>query len=47
MAAYTGQKVAFDYLATQSEMNLFPENLAWDGSLPQPQYAIPGKTKLV
>ena len=47
VAAYTGQKVAFDYLAEKSEIDLFPKNLSWDADLPEPQFAIPGKTKLV
>jgi predicted dehydrogenase len=47
VAAYTGQKVAWDFLATKSELDLFPKNLSWDGSLPPPHYAIPGKTKLI
>jgi myo-inositol 2-dehydrogenase/D-chiro-inositol 1-dehydrogenase len=47
VAAYTGQKVTWDFLAKQSKLDLFPPNLAWDGSLPKPQHAVPGKTKLV
>ena len=47
VAAYTGQKVTWDFLAKESKLDLFPQNLAWDGSLPKPQHAVPGKTKLV
>jgi myo-inositol 2-dehydrogenase/D-chiro-inositol 1-dehydrogenase len=45
MAAYTGQEVTWDQ-ALNSQESLFPANLAWDGSLPAPQMALPGITKL-
>jgi predicted dehydrogenase len=47
VAAYTGQKVSFDFLAKESKLDLFPKELAWDSSLPKPEFAIPGRTKLV
>jgi len=47
VAAYTGQRVTWDFLANKSELDLFPKELSWGGSLPTPQAAIPGKTKLV
>ncbi|MEO1992777.1 MAG: Gfo/Idh/MocA family oxidoreductase [Pirellulales bacterium] len=47
VAAYTGQRVTWDFLAKKSEMDLFPKELSWNGTLPQPQFAVPGKTKLV
>ena len=47
VAAYTGQRVTFDFLAKESKLDLFPADLAWDSSLPKPEFAIPGKTKLV
>jgi myo-inositol 2-dehydrogenase / D-chiro-inositol 1-dehydrogenase len=47
VAAYTGQKVSFDFLAKESKLDLFPAELTWESSLPKPQFAIPGKTKLV
>lgn len=47
VAAYTGQKVTFDFLAKESKLDLFPKDLAWDSSLPKPGFAIPGRTKLV
>ena len=47
VAAYTGQRVTFDFLAKESKLDLFPKELAWDGVLPPPRPAIPGKTKLV
>jgi len=47
VAAYTGQKVSFDFLAKESKLDLFPAELTWDSSLPEPTFAIPGKTKLV
>jgi myo-inositol 2-dehydrogenase/D-chiro-inositol 1-dehydrogenase len=47
VAAYTGQKVTFDFLAKESKLDLFPAELTWESPLPKPQFAIPGKTKLV
>jgi len=47
VAAYTGQRVTFDFLAKESQLNLFPTDLTWESSFPEPQFAIPGKTKLV
>ncbi|MFM9059439.1 MAG: Gfo/Idh/MocA family protein [Planctomycetaceae bacterium] len=47
VAAYTGQRVTFDFLAKESKLDLFPKDLAWDGALPAPKFAIPGKTRLV
>jgi len=47
IAAYTGQRVAWDFLAKESKLDLFPKNLAWDASLPAPSNAVPGRTKLV
>jgi len=46
VAAYTGQRVTFDFLAKESQLDLFPADLAWDSPLPAPQFAIPGRTKL-
>jgi hypothetical protein len=46
VAAYTGQKVTFDFLAKESKLDLFPKELTWDSTLPKPQFAIPGRTKL-
>ncbi len=47
VAAYTGQRVTFDFLVNESKLDLFPKDLTWDTSLPAPAYAIPGRTKLV
>ena len=47
MAAYTGQRVTFDFLANESKLDLFPQELDWAGSLPQPRHAVPGRTQLV
>jgi predicted dehydrogenase len=46
VAAYTGQKVTFDFLAKESKLDLFPKELTWESSLPEPRFAIPGRTKL-
>lgn len=47
VAAYTGQRVTFDFLAKESKLDLFPKNLTWESALPPPRHAIPGTTKLV
>ncbi len=47
VAAYTGQRVSWDFLTRDSKLDLFPRDLSWTGTLPPPQFAIPGKTKLV
>ena len=47
MAAYTGQKVSWTFAAEESKLDLFPKDFTWESSLPPPQFAVPGKTKLV
>jgi myo-inositol 2-dehydrogenase / D-chiro-inositol 1-dehydrogenase len=47
LAAYTGQRVSWEFLTKESKLDLFPKNLALDASLPGPEHAIPGKTKLI
>lgn len=47
MAAYTGQRVTWEFATKESKLDLFPESLTWGSNLPQPQHAIPGKTKLI
>jgi len=47
IAAYTGQRVTWDFLTKESKLDLFPAELTWGGSLPKPQHAVPGKVKLV
>ena len=46
MSAYTGKPVSWEN-ALNSKEDLYPQHLAWDMSLPEPQVAIPGKTPLV
>lgn len=46
LAAYTGQKVTWDFLTKESKLNLFPQPLDLKGSK-ESSFAIPGKTKLV
>lgn len=47
LAAYSGQRVTWDFVSKESQLDLFPKDLAWDGALPAPTHAIPGRTKLV
>ena len=46
MAAYTGKEVTWE-MALNSKLALLPEQLSMDMSLPVPEVAMPGKTKLV
>ena len=47
MAAYTGQKVAWDFATQESKLDLFPKDFDINGPRPEPEFAIPGKTKLI
>lgn len=47
LAAYTGQRVSWDFVANESKLDLFPKELRLDGELPEARHAIPGATKLV
>lgn len=47
VAAYTGRKVTWDFLARDSTLDLFPPDLDWKGDLPQQKPAVPGKTRLL
>jgi hypothetical protein len=47
VAASTGQKVSWEFLTKESPLDLLPKNIALDASLPTPQHAVPGRTKLV
>ena len=47
VAAYTGKKVTWDFMTTESSLDLFPKTLTWNGSLESTGWAVPGKTKLV
>ena len=45
MAAYTGKRVTWDF-ATKVKL-IFPKDFDINGSRPEPQFAVPGKTKLI
>ncbi len=47
MAAYTGQKVDWEFASEKSQLDLFPKNLSMDGPLEMSPYAVPGVTKLI
>ena len=47
LAAYTGQRVDWKFVTQQSTLDLFPDKLSLDGSLPIASYAVPGVTKLI
>jgi myo-inositol 2-dehydrogenase/D-chiro-inositol 1-dehydrogenase len=46
LAAYTGQKVTWKFVAEESKLDLFPKDLTWQSSLSSAGFAVPGKTKL-
>jgi len=46
VAAYSGQKVSWDFMTEKSTLDLFPKNLDWNGELPAAAHAIPGQYKL-
>ena len=46
-AAYTGQRVTWDFMTKESQLDLFPKNLDWNGALESTGFAVPGRTKLV
>jgi predicted dehydrogenase len=46
MAAYTGACVTWEQIMNSNE-DLFPKDLRWDGALPIAPMAVPGKTPLV
>ena len=47
VAAYTGQKVTWDFMTKESKLDLFPKDLTMDSELPTPGYAVPGQTELI
>lgn len=47
VAAYSGQKVTWEFMTEKSKLDLFPENLTWESDLPAASFAIPGQAKLV
>ena len=47
MAAYTGKRVTWDFATNESKLDLFPEDLKFDGEMANPSFAVPGKKKLV
>jgi hypothetical protein len=46
MAAYTGQTITWEQ-AMNSQEQLFPDELKWDGSFEPTPMPLPGKTKFV
>ena len=47
MAAYTGKTVTWDFAINESKLDLFPEELKFDGEMDNPPFAVPGKVGLV
>lgn len=47
MAAYTGKKVTWDFAVNESKLDLFPQELNWEGEMANPPFAVPGQEKLV
>jgi len=46
-AAYTGQRVTWEFMTKESQLDLFPKDLDWNGPLESSGFAIPGRTKLI
>jgi hypothetical protein len=46
MAAYTGREISYNWVMNASQLNLFPEKVAF-GPHPVDPVAMPGKTPLV
>ncbi len=46
MAAYTGQKVTWDFVTQESKLDLFPKDFDIKADRPEVGFAVPGKTKL-
>jgi predicted dehydrogenase len=46
MSAFTGKAVTWEQ-ALNSQLNTFPDHLAWDATLPGPKLPKPGSTPLV
>lgn len=46
MAAYTGQRVTWTFAAEESKIDPVPQDLTLESTLPPPEFAIPGETKL-
>ena len=47
LAAYTGQRVDWDFVTEKSTLDLFPEDLTMDSVVTSQGHAIPGITKLI
>ncbi|MCH2201906.1 MAG: Gfo/Idh/MocA family oxidoreductase [Fuerstiella sp.] len=47
MAGYTGKNVTWDFAVNHSTLDMFPGELNYDGDMPNPPFAIPGKEPLV
>ncbi|TWT66213.1 Gfo/Idh/MocA family protein [Allorhodopirellula solitaria] len=47
LAAYTGQKVTWDFVTDKSTLDLWPKNMETEGVPPSDGCVIPGRTKLV
>lgn len=47
MAAYTGQDVTWKFATEESKLDLFPKDFDIKGERPEPEFAVPGKKKLV
>jgi myo-inositol 2-dehydrogenase/D-chiro-inositol 1-dehydrogenase len=46
-AAYTGQRVTWEFMTKESQLDLFPKDLDWNGPLESSGFAVPGRTKLI
>ena len=47
MAAYTGQRVTWDFVTKESQLDTMPKNLTMDSKIESLGHAVPGETKLI
>ena len=47
MAAYTGKHVTWKFASKESKLDLFPEEVRYDGEMENPPFAVPGKDALL
>ena len=47
MAAYTGQKVTWDFVTEESKLDMFPKELDMKAERKSPGFAVPGESELI
>lgn len=47
LAAYSGREVTWDFVTSESTLDLYPADLDWNAARPESTHAIPGQTRLI